>query len=53
MMKRNQLYKQFLLDSSKRKKHVIKLRKLGLTWAAIGKEIGVSRQRAQKIGSSA
>lgn len=34
-----------------RAKAITELRKAGKTWAEVGAELGISRQRAQKIGS--
>lgn len=45
-------YNEMIKNSNKRKSGVLKLRKAGLTWEAIGKHLGVSRQRAQQIGES-
>lgn len=51
-MKIKPIYHQMLKASRKRQREVLKLRNAGLTWEAIGKHLGVSRQRAQQIGKS-
>lgn len=37
-------------SASRIRRHVAALRARGMTWAAIGAELGVSRQRAHQIG---
>lgn len=36
----------------KRKARVLRLRRQGFTWQAIGDQLGVSHQRAQQIGKA-
>ena len=51
MMKKISAYEKFLRENDLRRKEARKLRKQGLTWAAIGMHLGVTRQRAQQMGS--
>jgi len=50
-MKKISAYEKFLRENDLRRKEARKLRKQGLTWAAIGLHLGVTRQRAQQMGS--
>jgi len=51
MMKKISAYEKFLRENDLRRKEARKLRKQGLTWAEIGLHLGVTRQRAQQMGS--
>jgi hypothetical protein len=42
-----QLYTKALM---KRREKILAMRKAGLTWAVIGLNLGITRQRAQAIG---
>jgi len=38
-------------ESLRRSARIAKLREKGMTWAQIGERLGISRQRAQQLGS--
>jgi predicted transcriptional regulator len=50
-MKKISAYEKFLNENNLRRKEAKKLRKQGLSWAAIGLHLGVTRQRAQQLGA--
>lgn len=50
-MKITTSHRLYLKALDQRRKQIRKMRLSGLTWTAIGNAMGITRQRAQKIGS--
>jgi len=50
-MKMQTTHRLYMKEVEKRRKQIKVLRAQRLTWTAIGKALGITRQRAQQIGS--
>lgn len=45
-------YKNFLVESARRREEIKKLRKIGWTWTKIAAQYGITPQRAQQVGKA-
>ena len=50
-MKIKTAHQIYMKNVAARRRRVAKMRQLGMTWKAIASALGVSRKRAQQIGS--